>query len=85
MGERKYIEVRCPHCGKLVAKILHGNTGVIELICTRGSCKSTFYVIDNEVVDTPSLNVQQIFKKKADETTENTRLYDNQRARGRHY
>lgn len=63
MEENKYIEIRCPYCGKLIAKILYGNTGVMELVCTRNICKSVFYVVDGEVVEHPSIHIRQIFKK----------------------
>lgn len=63
MGEYKYVEIRCPYCGKLVAKIIHVNSGVIELVCTRNSCKSIFYVVDGEIVKHPSIYIEQIFKK----------------------
>ena len=63
MKENKYIEIRCPHCGKLVAKIINVDSGVIEFVCTRSSCKSVFYVVNGEIVDHPSIHIEQIFKK----------------------
>lgn len=62
MEGNKYIEIRCPHCGKLVAKTIHVDFGIIEFMCTRNSCKSVFYVVNGEIVDHPSIHIEQIFK-----------------------
>ena len=64
MEGEKYREIRCPNCGKLIAKILHENTGMIELVCDRGSCRNRFYVVDTDVYQNPPEITKQIFNNR---------------------
>lgn len=45
----KMQQVRCPNCGKLIARVSPDSKGTTECICPKSSCHYKFYVVDAKV------------------------------------
>ena len=58
MGQDKYVEIRCPACGRLIGRMSVMNRGACEFIC---KCKNKFYTINAEVCQFPVEKVKQVF------------------------
>lgn len=61
MGEYKYVEIRCPACGRLIGRMSTMNKGTCEYVCR---CKNKFYTINAEVCQHPTERAKQIFNDK---------------------
>lgn len=64
MERYKYIEIRCPVCGRLIGRMSTMNKGACEFVCR---CKNKFYTINAEVCQSPVERVKQIFNDKEHE------------------